>query len=90
LVQHYSLVAANVAGHSKKTVINGTITVMANLGSFSGPWAYKGSQAATGFRDGQIATLTLMTASIVSYGFLWYGPLPFFLFHKHLTKQRSR
>jgi ACS family allantoate permease-like MFS transporter len=88
-VQHYLLVAANVARHSKKTVINSTITVIANLSSFSGPWAYKGSQAATSFQDGQIATLTLMMASIVLYRLLWYGPLPFFLFHKPLAKQRS-
>ncbi|KAK2795738.1 hypothetical protein FQN52_003587 [Onygenales sp. PD_12] len=47
LVQHYSLIAANVAGHSKKT-------------------AYKGEQAATGYRDGQIATVTLMAASVVA------------------------
>ncbi|KAF7126013.1 hypothetical protein CNMCM5793_002372 [Aspergillus hiratsukae] len=71
LVQHYSLIAANVAGHSKKTVINGAVTIMANLGSFSGPWAYRGSQASIGFRDGQIATVTLMGASIVSYSILW-------------------
>ncbi|KAK2807940.1 hypothetical protein FQN50_005182 [Emmonsiellopsis sp. PD_5] len=71
LVQHYSLIAANVAGHSKKTVITATITIMANLGSFCGPWAYKGEQAATGYRDGQIATVTLMAASIVAYGLLW-------------------
>ncbi|KAK2801450.1 hypothetical protein FQN51_005344 [Onygenales sp. PD_10] len=71
LVQHYSLIAANVAGHSKKTVITATITILANLGSFCGPWAYKGAQAATGYRDGQIATVTLMAASIVAYGLLW-------------------
>ncbi|KAK2770490.1 hypothetical protein FQN53_005501 [Emmonsiellopsis sp. PD_33] len=71
LVQHYSIIAANVAGHSKKTVITATITILANLGSLCGPWAYKGEQAATGYRDGQIATVTLMAASIVAYGLLW-------------------
>ena len=72
LVQHYSLVAANIAGHSKVTVITATITIMANIGSFCGPWAYKGDQAATGYHDGQIATVTLMAASVVSYILLWH------------------
>lgn len=53
-------------------MINGAVTIMANLGSFSGPWAYKGSQASIGFRDGQIVTVTLMGASIISYSILWY------------------
>jgi hypothetical protein len=73
LVQHYSLLAANIAGHSKKTVTNGTITIMAALGGFCGPWAYQGDQAAENYRDGQIATLSLMAASIVAYIFLWYN-----------------
>ncbi|KAL4862803.1 major facilitator superfamily domain-containing protein [Aspergillus spectabilis] len=72
LVQHYSLLAANIAGHSKKTVVMGTITAMAAFGGFSGPWAYKGSQAAQGYPDGQIATLSLMAASVVAYVILWF------------------
>jgi hypothetical protein len=71
-VQHYSLLAANIAGHSKKTVVMGTITAMAAFGGFSGPWAYKGSQAAQGYPDGQIATLSLMAASVFAYVILWY------------------
>jgi ACS family allantoate permease-like MFS transporter len=50
----------------------GTITIMSALGGFSGPWAYKGSQAAQGYPDGQIATLCLFCASIVAYVILWY------------------
>ncbi|KAJ5449649.1 major facilitator superfamily domain-containing protein [Penicillium daleae] len=45
---------------------------MAALGGFSGPWAYKGSQAAQGYPDGQIATLCLFCASIVAYVILWF------------------
>lgn len=71
LVQHYSLLAANVGGHSKKTAVLGTITMMVALGGFSGPWAYKGDQAAQGYPDGQIATLSLFCASILAYTCLW-------------------
>ncbi|KAJ5126487.1 major facilitator superfamily domain-containing protein [Penicillium atrosanguineum] len=69
---HYSLLAANIAGHSKKTVVMGTITVMAALGGFSGPWAYQGNQAAQGYLDGQISTLCLFCASIAAYIALWF------------------
>ncbi|KAK5991739.1 putative transporter-like protein [Cladobotryum mycophilum] len=72
LVQHYSLLAANIGGHSKKTVVMGTITIMGALGGFSGPWAYKGSQTAQGYPDGQIATLSLFCASILAYIGLWF------------------
>ncbi|CAL5866024.1 uncharacterized protein PFLUO_LOCUS231 [Penicillium psychrofluorescens] len=72
LVQHYSLLAANIGGHSKKTTVLGTITMMVALGGFSGPWAYKGSQAAQGYPDGQIATLSLFCASILAYTSLWF------------------
>lgn len=50
----------------------GTITIMGALGGFSGPWAYKGSQTAQGYPDGQIATLSLFCASILAYIILWY------------------
>lgn len=50
----------------------GTITIMAALGGFSGPWAYKGNQVAQGYPDGQIATLILLAASIVAYIILLY------------------
>jgi MFS transporter, ACS family, allantoate permease len=73
LVQHYSLLAANIGGHSKKTTVMGTITIMSALGGFSGPWAYKGSQASEGYPDGQIATLSLFCASILAYIILWYA-----------------
>ncbi|CEL03049.1 hypothetical protein ASPCAL04207 [Aspergillus calidoustus] len=72
LVQHYSLLAANIAGHSKKTVVMGTITMMSALGGFSGPWAYKGDQAERGYPDGQIATLSLFAVSVGSYLCLWF------------------
>ncbi|KFY80349.1 hypothetical protein V499_00785 [Pseudogymnoascus sp. VKM F-103] len=72
LVQHYSLLAANIGGHSKKTIVMGTITIMGALGGFSGPWAYKGSQTAQGYPDGQIATLSLFCASILAYIILWF------------------
>ncbi|KAL2833556.1 major facilitator superfamily domain-containing protein [Aspergillus pseudoustus] len=72
LVQHYSLLAANIAGHSKKTVVMGTITMMSALGGFSGPWAYKGEQAESGYPDGQIATLSLFAVSVLSYVVLWF------------------
>ncbi|KAJ5946131.1 major facilitator superfamily domain-containing protein [Penicillium verhagenii] len=72
LVQHYSLLAANVGGHSKKTAVLGAITMMVALGGFSGPWAYKGNQAAQGYPDGQIATLSLFCASILAYVCLWF------------------
>ncbi|KAJ5552822.1 major facilitator superfamily domain-containing protein [Penicillium frequentans] len=72
LVQHYSLLAANIGGHSKKTTVLGTITMMVALGGFSGPWAYKGDQAAQGYPDGQIATLSLFCASILAYTCLWF------------------
>lgn len=45
--------------------------MMVALGGFSGPWAYKGSQAAQGYPDGQIATLSLFCASILAYTCLW-------------------
>jgi hypothetical protein len=51
----------------------GTITIMGALGGFSGPWAYKGSQTAQGYPDGQIATLSLFCASICAYIILWYA-----------------
>lgn len=51
----------------------GTITIMGALGGFSGPWAYKGSQTAQGYPDGQIATLSLFCASILAYIILWYA-----------------
>jgi hypothetical protein len=51
----------------------GTITIMSALGGFSGPWAYKGSQASEGYPDGQIATLSLFCASILAYIILWYA-----------------
>ncbi|KAL3455420.1 major facilitator superfamily domain-containing protein [Aspergillus heterothallicus] len=72
LVQHYSLLAANIAGHSKKTVVMGTVTMMSALGGFSGPWAYKGEQAERGYPDGQIATLSLFAVSVSSYVILWF------------------
>lgn len=50
----------------------GTITIIAALGGFGGPWAYRGSQTAQGYPDGQIATLCLFCASIVAYIILWY------------------
>lgn len=71
LVQQFSLLSSNVAGHSKKVVTNGTIFIVANLGSFSGPWAYKGDQATSGYPDGQIASLSLMCASLASFSLLW-------------------
>jgi hypothetical protein len=81
-VQHYSLLAANIAGHSKKTVVMGTITMMSALGGFSGPWAYKGDQAERGYPDGQIATLSLFAVSVGSYVCLWYVyPIHSFFFH---------
>lgn len=49
-----------------------TVTIMAALGGFGGPWAYKGSQATQGYPDGQIATLSLMSASVLAYVLLWY------------------
>ncbi|KAH8701558.1 major facilitator superfamily domain-containing protein [Talaromyces proteolyticus] len=82
LVQHYSLLAANVAGHSKKTAVMATITIMAALGGFSGPWAYKGDQSAEGYPDGQIATLSLFCASILAYIILW-------VYYSHCNKKRT-
>ncbi|KAL2862519.1 major facilitator superfamily domain-containing protein [Aspergillus lucknowensis] len=82
LVQHYSLLAGNIAGHSKKTVVMGTITAMSALGGFSGPWAYKGDQSEQGYPDGQIATLSLMAASIVAYILLW-------LYYTYRNQQRE-
>lgn len=35
LVQQFSLLAGNVAGHTKKSVTNATVVLLANLGGFS-------------------------------------------------------
>ncbi|KAK4498080.1 hypothetical protein PRZ48_010736 [Zasmidium cellare] len=71
LVQQFSLLAANVAGHTKKSVTNATIVLLANLGGFSGPWSYHGDEAAQGYPTGQISALCLMCASEAAFAILW-------------------
>ncbi|OQV02701.1 hypothetical protein CLAIMM_07851 [Cladophialophora immunda] len=71
LVQQFALLSSNIAGHTKKTVTNATIFVLANLGGFSGPWAYKGDEAARGYPTGQITTLSLLCASEGVFALLW-------------------
>lgn len=64
LVQEFALLAGNVSGHTKKTVMNATIATLANLGGFAGPWAYKGPEAAEGYPTGQKTSLALLSASV--------------------------
>ncbi|KIW73782.1 hypothetical protein PV04_01874 [Phialophora macrospora] len=71
LVQEFALLSSNIAGHTKKTVTNATIFVLANLGGFCGPWAYKGNEAAEGYPTGQITTLSLLSASVGVFVLLW-------------------
>ncbi|KAF2162953.1 hypothetical protein M409DRAFT_26805 [Zasmidium cellare ATCC 36951] len=71
LVQQFSLLAANVAGHTKKSATNATIVLLANLGGFSGPWSYHGSEAQQGYPTGQISTLSLLSASEAAFAILW-------------------
>ncbi|KIW37758.1 hypothetical protein, variant [Exophiala oligosperma] len=67
LVQMFALLASNVAGYSKKTVVNATIFVFANCGAFAGPWAYKSDEATRGYPTGQITTLSLLCASAAGF-----------------------
>ncbi|KEF57582.1 uncharacterized protein A1O9_05500 [Exophiala aquamarina CBS 119918] len=71
LVQEFALLSSNIGGHTKKTVINATIFALANLGGFSGPWAYEGNEAARGYPTGQITTLSLLCASVGCFVLLW-------------------
>jgi len=71
LVQQFALVAANVGGHTKKTLFNATIVILGNLGSFSGPFAYHGNQAAEHYPTGQQSSLSLLTVSCASFLVLW-------------------
>jgi MFS transporter, ACS family, allantoate permease len=71
LVQMFALLSGNIAGHTKKTVVNATIFVLANLGGFSGPWAYKGNEATQGYPTGQITTLSLLSLSAGAFVVLW-------------------
>ncbi|KIW09919.1 hypothetical protein PV08_11695 [Exophiala spinifera] len=67
LVQMFALLSSNVAGYSKKTVVNATVFVFANCGAFAGPWAYKSDEAARGYPTGQISTLSLLCASAAGF-----------------------
>ena len=71
LVQEFALLSSNIAGHTKKTVTNATIFMLANLGGFCGPWAYKGDEAAEGYPTGQITTLSLLSVSVGVFILLW-------------------
>ena len=71
LVQQFALLSSNIAGHTKKTVSNATIFVLANLGGFAGPWAYKGNEAKRGYPTGQITTLSLLCVCEGVFAILW-------------------
>jgi hypothetical protein len=64
------LIAANTAGHTKKTVINGIIVIISNLGGFAGPFAYKAKEAPQNYPTGQISAIVLLVASLVSFTLL--------------------
>ncbi|KAF1823031.1 MFS general substrate transporter [Dissoconium aciculare CBS 342.82] len=70
LIQGFSLIAANTAGHTKKTVINGIIVIISNLGGFAGPFAYKAKEAPQNYPTGQISAIVLLVASLVSFTLL--------------------
>ena len=59
-VQQISLMASNIAGHTKKTTINAAVFVFANIGGVCGPFAYPGREAKVGYPTGQITVLSLM------------------------------
>lgn len=71
LVQLFSILSSNIAGHTKKTVVNATVFMLANLGGFCGPWAYKGDQKAKGYPTGQITALSLLSVSEAAFAILW-------------------
>jgi hypothetical protein len=67
LIQAFALIAANTAGHTKKTIINGIIVIVSNLGGFAGPFAYKGDEAAQNYPTGQISAIVLLVASLAAF-----------------------
>jgi hypothetical protein len=72
LIQAFALIAANTAGHTKKTVINAIIVIVSNLGGFAGPFAYKGDEAKENYPTGQISAIILLVASLVAFTLLRY------------------
>lgn len=52
--------------------MNATVVMLSQLGSFSGPWAYHGDEAARGYPTRQISTLCLLCVSEGTSAALWY------------------
>lgn len=63
--------ASNIGGSTKKSVVNATYVVLGSLGGFSGPYSYKGEEAARGYPTGQISALSMMSLCTVLCVVLW-------------------
>ncbi|OAP56497.1 hypothetical protein AYL99_09676 [Fonsecaea erecta] len=82
LIQTLGLLASNIAGYTKKTTANSMIFTVSSIGGITGPFAFKGSQAAEGFPTGMIILMVTMAATEVSL-------IALLLYYKHFNHRRD-
>ena len=82
-VQILSLISSNVAGHTKKTVINATASSFAYVGAIVSPHVFKGEEEAEGYPTGVKSLLILLAVGEGLFALLW-------LYYKRENARRER